>query len=372
MDRKINILHINNSNILSQYLLSIGRLYDKNIYNLTIACFDDYGSINEELKKIGVKTFNIPIKKQTIFHYFTKMYVLYKYLKNNNIQILHLHTFLPSLIGVIVGKLARVDQIVMTRHHADSHVLLKKKWHIKIDGWTARHCNKVIAVSNFTKKIMVNHEAVPANRIKVIYNGIEHLKITNKPKIEYLNEFKINPQTIVFLAISRIHPDKNLKVAIKVIKLINDAGYDSTLLIAGAGIGSSYYNEIIALSTELNISSKIIFLGFRDDIGDLLSFSDALFHPSILESFGFSILEAMSIKKTVFASNIDAINEVATKSVANLFDPQNEIEISNLIIHWINNKKLYEQKLLLGFERCEKYFTFINMIKEYEKYYEEK
>ena len=372
MTKKINILHINNSNILSQYLLSIGRLYNKEKYNITIACFDDYGNLNEELEKMGVNTFNIPVKRQSPFFYFLKFFTLYKYLKQNNIEILHLHTFFPSFFGVIAGKMAGVKQIIMTRHHADTHVLLHKKIHIKIDAWTAKNCDKVIAVSEFTKQIMTNYESVPENKIRVIYNGIEPLKISNRNKQDYYCEFNIDEKTNVFLCISRLHADKNIETAFKALKVVNEEGFNSILLIAGAGIDSEYHTSLKLLAEKLNISDKVIYLGFRNDIGNLLFFCDALIHSSLYESFGFAVIEAMSLLKPVFASNITALQEVATSEVANFFEPSNDRELSRLLLDWLNHKEQYEGKLIKGLDRCNNHYTFVKMIDKYEKYYEEK
>src|ERR1700758_4334117 len=104
MNRKKNILHITNSNALSQYLLSIAQLYNNEKYNLTIGCFDTYGPLNIELEKLGVKTFNIPLKRN--FEYAFKMFKFCFLLKKQKIDILHLHTFYPSFFGILAGKMA--------------------------------------------------------------------------------------------------------------------------------------------------------------------------------------------------------------------------------------------------------------------------
>jgi len=372
MNKKINILHINNSNILSQYLLSIGRHHDGEKFNLTIACFDYYGTLNIELEKMGVNTFNIPVKKQSPFFYLLKIFTLYKFIKNNKIEILHVHTFFPSFFGVIVGKMAGVKQIIMTRHHADTHVSLNKKLHTKIDSWTARNCNKIIAVSEFTKQIMIKYEFVPENKIRVIHNGIEPLLVIDKSKKEYYSEFNIDEKTNVFLCISRLHEEKNIETALKALKFINDQGFNSILLIAGAGINNDYHNSLKDLAKKIGITDKLFYLGFRNDIGNLLLFCDALIHSSLYESFGFSVLEAMSMKKTIFVSNIPAFQEVATSEVANFFEPSNDNELSQLLLSWLNNKEAFIDKQIKGLERCENHFTLMKMISKYEKYYEEK
>ncbi|HXB41972.1 MAG TPA: glycosyltransferase family 4 protein [Bacteroidia bacterium] len=366
---KKNILHLNNSNARSQYLLSIGRYHDASKYNLTIGCFDSYGPLNSALASMAIPTVNIPAKG--VFGYFCRSFALFRLLKRKKIDILHLHTFYPSFFGVLIGKLAGIKTIVITRHHANQHIKLNKKVHIKIDSWTAKNCHKVIAVSEYTKKIMVDYEKIPGQKIKVIYNGISPLKSSRKSKKELCDELHINPASTLFLCISRFYKEKNIETAIRSINKVNQKGFDSTLLIAGAGLDTKYYKDIKKLIQELNLEDKIICLGFREDIGDLLQACDALIHPSLEESFGFAVLEAMSAGKPIFASNIPAINEVATDEVACLFNPTCSEELTGLLLNWSDKKQDSLLRVSKGLDRYKMYFTFSAMMKEYEKYYEE-
>jgi glycosyltransferase involved in cell wall biosynthesis len=148
-------------------------------------------------------------------------------------------------------------------------------------------------------------------------------------------------------------------------------GIDAVLIIAGSGIGTDYQTEILELSRTLNIKDKIIYAGFRNDVGDLLNTCDALIHTSMEESFGFAVLEAMWAGKPIFAADIPAVNEVATNKVAYLFTPGNNEELTELLKNWLDKKESSLGRVKAGLERYKKYFTFSTMMREYERYYEE-
>ncbi|MBK7816532.1 MAG: glycosyltransferase [Sphingobacteriaceae bacterium] len=205
--QKKNIIHVTSSNALSLYLISIAKLYDKDKYNLIIGCFDELGPLNEELNKLHIPNFNIPITKN--YQYLFRFLKLYRLLKKNNTDILHLHTFYPSLFGIFAAKLAGTKKIVVTRHHADYHIIKNKKFHSYLDGWTARHCDVMIAVSEWTKKVMIDHEHVDEKKINVILNGIDPLVTDSTKNKEWLRkEFAVAPDSLILTCVSRLFPEK--------------------------------------------------------------------------------------------------------------------------------------------------------------------
>ncbi|MGZ4059117.1 MAG: glycosyltransferase family 4 protein, partial [Bacteroidia bacterium] len=365
---KKTVLHVTNSNAKSQYLLSIAKLYNKEKYNIVIGCFDVYGDLNIELEKLNIPTFNIPVKNNASYLFKTIAFI--RLLKRNKVEILHLHTFFVSFFGIIAGRAAGVKQIVMTRHHADQHQQLNKKIHSRIDSWTANKADKVIAVSEFTKKIMIDSEKVKPEKIRVIYNGIEPLAFLdsfNEQKL--IEELKINSADKILLCISRLYSEKNIDSVIKAMAILKDT-QNFQLLVAGNGLGTPYHQTLIQLASDFDLSHRVHFLGFRNDIANLISFSDALVHPSFSESFGFAVLEAMSQGKSIIISDIPALNEIATTDIAYFFDPRSPKNLADIIIKWLNSKDI-TQRAEKGKERFEEKFTFSKMIDSYESYYEE-
>lgn len=369
MNKKKNILHITNSNTLSQYLLSIAQLYNKEKYNVIIGCFEPYGALNIELEKLGTNSFNIPVKRN--FEYPLKLFKLFSILKKHKIDILHLHTFYPSFFGIIAGKMAGITKIVVTRHHADQHIHIKKKTHTFIDGWTARNCDCCIAVSEWTKAVMVKYENVKPEKINVVWNGITPLVTDEYKNKEWFNNiFNIPVNHTVFICISRMFSEKNIETAITAMAKLKSKDYPSTLLICGGGIGNHYYNKLLQHINKLEIEKEIRFLGFRNDIGDILKNSNALIHPSFGESFGFAVLEAMSQGKIVFGSNIPAMHEIATNDIAYIFNPHNSDDLVEKILFWKNNPIENTKRIKSGVERFKSNFTFEKMIRKYEELYE--
>lgn len=363
------VLHITNSSVKSNFLISIAKLYNQEKYKLVIATFNHEGDLHKELDKTQVKnkSFNIADERLGLFSFFSFIF----FLKKQEIDIVHVHTFWVSLYFGLAARLLG-KKVIMTRHHADSHIKENKKIHSIIDSWTARFIvNKSIAVSKFTKNIMINNESVPSKKVEVIYNGLEEL-VNDELFCEknFKQNLQIKENEKLLLCISRLHPEKNIETIIKAIYKTEKK--DIHLLVVGNGLKNEYHNTLLDLCENLGLTTKVHFLGFRNDIRNLLNISDLLVHASFGESFGFTVAEAMQQETPIIASRLAALEEVASDEVAFFYDPSNVEELKELIkevLILLSEGKL-ESRINLGKKRYQNLFTFKKMITNYEKAYE--
>lgn len=361
------ILHLTNSSVKSNFLLSIAKLYDKKKYELFIGTLEEKGELHTELEKLNIPCISFNLKDERLG--FFKILPIIRYLKRNKIDILHVHTFWTSLYACIAAKLIHT-KVVLTRHHADHHIRANKTIHVKIDAFTAKMVDKVIAVSNFTKSLMRNVEKVPENHIEVIYNGLEELpsrQLNHKSFLEHLN---ICSSDNILLCISRLHPEKNIETIIHAIKTLDRN--DVHLLVAGSGLNTNYHALLTKTIKESSLESNVHFLGFRNDIKELMGISTLLIHSALSESFGFVITEAMQQKTPIIASEIPALIEVATSDAAFFFPPKDKNKLTYLIKHVLSLQGTItlSKRLDFGHKRYKENFTFEQMIKKYEKVYD--
>lgn len=362
------ILHITNSSVKSNFLLSIANLHNKDKYELKIATFGHTGELHKELKKINIQNFSFKISDERLG--FLSLFTFISFLRKHKIDIVHVHTFWVSLYFGLASRLAG-KKVIMTRHHADSHIKHNKRIHSFIDKISANKiAHKVIAVSNYTRDIMVNEEKVAHQKIKVIYNGLEELTNNNVfNETQFREKLDIKKSDHILVCISRIHPEKSIETIINAI--YQTKREDIHLIIAGNGLESDYHKTLVKLSQKLEISSQIHFLGFRNDIKNLLKISAALVHSSLGESFGFTIAEAMQQKTPIIATKLPALEEVATKEVAFFFTPKNIQELQSLILNIVDKKTHLVERLNKGQKRYNNLFTSKTMVEKYEEIYEE-
>ena len=145
---------------------------------------------------------------------------------------------------------------------------------------------KMLAVSDLAGEWMFGKDT----DFTVINNGIniEKFKFNKASRIKVRNELGLDNQFCI-IHVGAFRPQKNHLFLLEIFKHIVELKPNSLLLLVGAG---SLKSDIEAKAKELGIKEKIIMVGNRADVPDLLSASDAFLFPSFYEGFPNAVLEA--------------------------------------------------------------------------------
>lgn len=136
----------------------------------------------------------------------------------------------------------------------------------------------------------------------LIFNGVSKPHISNDNPV---CEYRIDTMTKVFIHAGRISIPKNQLILCRVFDRLINEGENVVLLIAG----SKQSNEIFT-SIEPFFCDRIIYLGERNDITQLMAYSDAMCLPSIWEGLPVTLLEALSVGCIPICSNVGGIPNV--------------------------------------------------------------
>ena len=356
------ICHLIDANLDTNYFRSIAR--NSAHYPVMIGSIAPAGPLQAAMQKLGTQTFSLEATERR--QYPLAILRLVRLLREEKVSALHAHCFDPTLVGLIAARLARVP-FVFTRHHSDHNIRLGKKWHTAIDGWCARRANHVIAVSEVTRRIMIEIERVPSSQITVIYNGMEPLAEPRPENAEKLKQELSLADERVVLMLGRLHEEKGHRFLFDAAPEIISRVGPTVFLLAGDGPDRCQLEEY-ALARGLQ--NQVRFLGRRDDVADLISLSSVVVLPSLAESFGFTLLEAMSLGRPVVGSTAGGIPEVVADGVDGLLvAPGQSQELAEAICHVLKNPNIAETMGEAGRKNAAR-FTFGRMIRGYEAVYE--
>lgn len=209
---------------------------------------------------------------------------------------------------------------------------------------------KIIAISEFSKREIIQHFNTPREKIQVIYNCIS-------PEFNpYFKSFNVE-EPIIFLLGTKIN--KNLTQLIEAV-----VGLKVKLVILGK---INAYQKIKL--NELNISFEN-FQNVTDlQLVKLYQQSDLVSFVSNYEGFGLPIIEAQAIGRPVITSNVASMPEIAGEGAV-LVNPNSIEEIRNGILEIINNPKLREKLIKKGFENVKR-FEPQNIANQYIELYKE-
>ena len=221
--------------------------------------------------------------------------------------------------------------------------------------------NDMIAtVSEFSRQDIVKKVGVPANKIRVISNG---LREPSKPdeRIDADLDDRFDLKDGFILNVGGIHERKNVvRLTHAFSRLVNQWEYPGKLVITGSVSGAPYRIRMKMLCDaavkETGMEKRVVFTGFIPDeeLDSLMRRAAFLVYPSLYEGFGIPILEAMKVGTPVITSNLTAMPEVAG-GAAVLADPYNIEEMVSEMSKLLQNNKLRGELVKKGMERASHY-----------------
>jgi len=198
---------------------------------------------------------------------------------------------------------------------------------------TALFTDLVIADAMENKKDLVR-QGIKAEKIKVIYFGLDQEQRPLEEKSAGLRRWGISPGTVVISVIARLTYEKGHLVLLEALGRLKDS-IDFRLIIAGDG---EEKDSIEKAAERYGIKDKVIMAGFLNDIPSLMNISDIIILPSLSEGVSRVLIEAMSFGKPVIASDLPAIREIITdKASGLLFKKGDAAPLSEKILFLLKN-----------------------------------
>jgi glycosyltransferase involved in cell wall biosynthesis len=212
-------------------------------------------------------------------------------------------------------------------------------------AWVKKESDIVIAVSENTKRDIVDILKIPENKIKVVYEAQEGI-YEEKKSIDSVGKVKskygINGKYL--LSVGTLEPRKNIKRVIEAYKILTSQFPEMALIICGKmGWGEEVEKWKIG-----NGNGEIKFLGYvpKGDLACLYQGAECFVYPSLYEGFGLPVLDAMASGCPVVTSNISSLPEVSGDAGI-LVNPGDVEEIAKGIVEALEKKESLAKKGLI-------------------------
>lgn len=248
-----------------------------------------------------------------------------------------------------IKKVVTIHDLIFVRY-PQYYSFFDRKIHFWKFKKAAATADKIIAISEQTKRDIIRYLKVPETKIEVIYQGCHHaFKEQQSPELmEAVKEkFKL-PERFV-LNVGTIEDRKNL---LNVVKAVN--GTEIPLVVVGRK--TKYYKKIESFLKKNKMEKQVLFLEgvSMDELACLYKLADIFVYPSFFEGFGIPVIEALFSKTVVVTSNTSCLPEAGGKDSVYV-NPENDLDIrAKLKFLWENEseRKRREEK---GFEFVQKF-----------------
>ena len=337
--------------------LSKGQIDKGN--HVVILCLGVRGELAKEAEEKGVKVFHF--NKQFGFD-LRIVFKLVKFINKNDFDLIHTHNMRPLIYGSLASRFIR-KPVINTRHGSAKKVTKPFIWNSN---------NRIILISNDSKRELLKYNKSIKVPVSVVYNGINLNEFNSESLGQHNRELRkgigISESSFIIGIVARLSVEKDHATLIKAFKLVFEQKGNVDLFIVGDG---SVRQSLEVLVSELNIKSNVKFLGFRDDIPQVLHMFDVFVLSSLTEGVSLTLLEAMAASKPIVATNVGGNSEVVIDMETGLLVPSKDPQsMADAILKILSDKEMSERMGKAGRKRVEEVFNLERMVDAYIEVYD--
>jgi glycosyltransferase involved in cell wall biosynthesis len=216
------------------------------------------------------------------------------------------HSYKPHVLAWAVRTALRTPWI--GHHHGWTAENTKVRLYHRVDAWTLPRADRVLAVAESARNIVV-HEGVSPTNVVVVPNAVDAADLTvTSSVLEARKKLGIPENRWVACIVGRLSHEKGQDVALRALALVRDAGVDVSFAFAGDGPDRA---ALEALTDALNLRDRVFFLGHQKSVGLVYKACDMLVMPSRSEAMPNALLESMTLGLPVVATRVGGVPEVA-------------------------------------------------------------
>ncbi len=321
--RKINVLQFicpTGFYGAEMWILALAKNLDTDFIDCQLAITRESEGQNIELynrfQSLGIDAYQIKMRSRFDPRVICK---LSRLIKQEKIDIIHTHGYKSDILGLAAAKIAGIKAIA-TPHGFGSEKDMKLQLFIRLGCLVLKSFDRVVPLSEELQSDMIRIKVKPS-KIKLIKNGVDLKEIEKERRAKSIPMYNINEKVIGY--IGRMSPGKNLLDLINIFNLLYKDYKNIRLLLIGDGPQKI---ELENYAKTLTSSSKIEFLGYRDDRLKLLKEINLFCMTSALEGTPRCLMEAMTMGVPVVGYNVPGVNNLIIHEKTGLMEERDDIK----------------------------------------------
>jgi glycosyltransferase involved in cell wall biosynthesis len=296
------------------------------------------------------------------------LYRLSAFLRGAGYTLVHTHTSKAGFVGRLAAKMAGVPVVLHTAHgfafHERSSPLTVRAF-AALERLAAYAADSVITVSEFHRDWADRLGIGNREKLVAIPNGIPPERVRpSRSRVQVRAELGYEHDEYVIVCVGRLAPQKGLEYLIQAVpSFYSRLGRTLKVVLVGEGPARS---AIETQAKSLGIGPQVQFLGFRNDMGDLLEAADLVVLPSFREGLSIALLEAMAARKPIVTTSIGSNLEVTMRgAVALLVPPKNSTALAEAILYLASNPQEADRLARAAYARYLATYTEEQMLAAY-------
>jgi len=302
---------------------------------------------------------------------FQTLISLCKLMRQEKPAIVHTHTSKAGILGRLAAKISAVAVIIHTPH---GHVFyghfnrLMSRLFLLVERLFDRITDGVVALTDGEKNDYVQLRVYQAGKMVSIHSGVDLQRFsdvrTNATEIK--KNLGLKPNTVVVGAVGWLLPIKGPLYLLRAMENLWREFSETHLVYVGKG---ELERQLKSEAFRMGVTNKVHFLGWRDDVHEIMRTFDIFVLPSLNEGMGRVLVEAMAAGKAVVASNVGGVPDLVKHGQNGfLVKPGNITDLSYYIKCLLKDQKL-RLKMGLSGQRLSQNFSVKKMVEKIDALY---
>ena len=326
-------------NIGGTEILMLDVFYNHNIMDYSvIAIHRKKGALFDKFKDSGVKLYQIFPRSVFDFIYLKKLRSL---LITEKIEVVHAQQFIDAFYAWLAVRGKKI-KIVLTHH---GFVIDENKISKIIRKFIYKHVNLNLFVSNYQMSVYVDkYRAIRINRKKVLMNGVSTHKYDSLENKSIRDELKVPQETRLLVSVGSFTHVRDQLTICKFIKIL-DSKINFKFLFVGKKDDNQpeLFDSCFTFCKDHNLLDRVIFLGNRNDVPDILNETDIFVYSSAHDTFGIAVIEAMIAGLPLIVNDWDVMKEITENGKrAMLYKTEDEYDLLKKFNEVMSNYDKYK------------------------------
>ena len=337
----------------------LARSLDPATVRSSVCAIDVAGPMADELERAGVPFHIMGREPRLDWRLLPRLHRLFR---RTGVDVVQTH-HLTQLIYAAVGARLAGATLVHVEHEYFSLASRRRKRLLRVLGSL---CHRVVGVGDEIGLFLTRRVGLPASRVMVIRNGVDLTRYSPLPRLPR-SALGLPPTGPLIGHVGRLDPLKDQASLIQAFRIVAGAHADAHLVIVGEG---PIRHDLERLAASLGIQDRVLLLGSRGDVADLLPHFEVFAMPSLREGLPLSILEAMACARPVIATGVGDIPGAVQDGITGVVVPPARTEaLAAAVSELLTSPTRAAAFGHAGRLAAERRFSFTSTVQQYEALY---
>ena len=312
-------------------------------------------------ESLGLETFEATVRRQDDFRDLAR---LRGFLRRENVDVIHAHSREDALVPALAARLAGVPVSVLTWH-----LPFPFKRRVQGNLILALLHRKLISISESVRQMHLRHGVSP-RRLTVIHHGtdVAEFRTLSADPAAVRRSLTLGPEDVAVGIVGRVSPEKGHQDLLNALRQLAPTRPHLRGVVVGDG---PFEAEVRTLAAALDLTDRIVFAGFREDVGDVINALDMVAVPSVWpEPCSAAIQQGMALAKPVVGTRVGGTPEMIVDGETGfLVPPSDPAALAEALGRLADNAALRQTLGAAGLARVEAHFSLRRMTDEVEALY---